>query len=299
MKRELLTALTTLLIASAPGIAAGADTSSSTLLEAEARRTDSLSASRGQTEVQRRIASEFSVFAGSDANAQSLVAGLRNGAPITLASTSTAPGGTPSTTLLTFDPPTRPMGYGNVFISLALAKQQLAGYGINDPTPQEIQAALTGGTITTASGQTVTLQGVLTQRASGQGWGTIARSQGANLGQVVSALKRANVQVTASGAATTGVTSTAVRESQASSVSTANQGRAAGNRSPQAHGRATFDGGGSGIVSAGGSGGGVNAGVNAGVRGHGAGAGIVTGAGAGVSARGGVNPGLGKGRPQP
>jgi hypothetical protein len=33
------------------------------------------------------------------------------------------------------------MGYGNVYISPALAKQQLSTMGITQPTPQQLQAA--------------------------------------------------------------------------------------------------------------------------------------------------------------
>lgn len=293
MKRKTIGTLTAAVLAGASAIAAAAD--APVLLQTEAQRTDSLSARHGPAAVQTRIASEFSAFAGSDANAQSLVTGLRSGTPITLSSTSTTPGGVPSTMLLTFDNPTRPMGHGNVFISLALAKQQLAGYGINDPTPQEIQAALTGGTITTASGQTVALQGVLTQRASGQGWGAIAKSQGVKLGHVVSSLKRANQQVSANATASTSAGGATTAGSQ-SSATAATQTTAVGGKNSHAHGKGAFGSSASGIVSAGGSGG-VATGASAGVRAHGAG-GIVTGAGA--SARAGVNaPGLAKGHSKP
>ena len=139
--------------------------------------------------VQTRLATQFSSFAGSEANAQSLVAGLRNGGPITLA-TPAASG--PTSPTVTIDTPTRPMGYGNVTISLALARQQLANQGITQPTPQQIQAALTGGTVTTGSGttaRTVELPGVLTMRSSGMGWGNIAKAQGMNLGKVMSSAR--------------------------------------------------------------------------------------------------------------
>jgi hypothetical protein len=50
------------------------------------------------------------------------------------------------------------MGHDNVFIWLALAKQQLGEAGITKPTPQQLQAALTGGSrsgigIVTGSGK--------------------------------------------------------------------------------------------------------------------------------------------------
>src|SRR4026207_1827835 len=79
------------------------------------------------------IRSDFSAFAGSSANSTSLATGLRTGGPITPTSTD-AKGGIPETT---FSPPTGRMGNGNVFISLALAKQNLANLGITQPTPEQ------------------------------------------------------------------------------------------------------------------------------------------------------------------
>lgn len=170
--------------------AAHADDTNSARLETS--RLDQSTAAIGGSRVSSRISQDFTAFAGSENNASQLVAGLRNGTPITLASPA---GGNAPPSTLTFTPPTRPMGYGNVFISLALAKQRLASIGITQPTASQIEAALMGGTVTAGSGataRTVYLQGVLTQRSGGMGWGAIARSQGANLGSVVSALQRVN-----------------------------------------------------------------------------------------------------------
>lgn len=158
------------------------------------------SSSHGSTRVQNRLAAGFGTFAGSNANASRLVAGLRNGTPVVLR-TSGAPGQPP--TKVAFDPPTRPMGYGNVFISLALARQQLLNAGITRPTPDQIQTALMGGSITTGSGgtaQTTRFPGVLTQRSHGLGWGQIAQSQGMSLGKVVSGIKAGSHEVSAQAA---------------------------------------------------------------------------------------------------
>ena len=132
-----------MVLASALGMLAMATTASAddvATLRSETRRMDTLATSQASAAVQTKLVADFSGFAGSDANAQSLVTGLRSGTPITLTSPTTGSASTVTTTTtsLAFDPPTRPMGYGNVFISLALAKQQLANYGITDPTPQEI-----------------------------------------------------------------------------------------------------------------------------------------------------------------
>lgn len=264
------------LLSAAPAFAA-----ETTTLQTEVQQTDTLTARHGTAQVQSRIASDFTAFAGSETNAQSLVTGLRSGTPITLTTASSA-GGT-STTALTFDPPTRPMGHGNVFISLALAKQQLASYGITAPTAQQIQAALTGGTITTSSGQTVVLNGVLTQRAEGMGWGAIAKAQGVNLGQVISGLKSANAQIAAGAPAS----------STATAAARGNSANASG------HNRSTAVG--SGIVTATGSRPAVGVGAGASANaGGGQGAGIVTGAGTAASVQGGARGELmGKGHVKP
>ncbi len=168
-----------------------------TSLQTESRSLERNAAVTGETHAGARISQDFASFAGSGANASNLVTGLRHGTLITL----TAPSGTnqaPSS--VSFTPPTRPMGNGNVYISLALAKQQLASLGITQPTPEQIKAALVGGTVTTGSGataRTVTLPGVLTQRSQGMGWGNIAKSQGVTLGSVVSGMKRANHDLSA------------------------------------------------------------------------------------------------------
>lgn len=123
------------------------------------------------------LSSYFSAFAGSSTNAQDLVNGLRSGSSITLSGS--------GQTSVSFTPPTSGLGNGEVAISLGLAQQQLVGYGITDPSPQEIEAALVGGKITTSSGTQVSLTGVLTMRNSGMGWGEIAQKDGFNLGSIM------------------------------------------------------------------------------------------------------------------
>lgn len=253
------------------GTAASAAEREETTLSAHAAQMDSLASSRGESTVTSRISSDFSAFAGSQANADALVNGLRNGSAITL--TTTTPSGTTSST--TFTPPTGKMGYGNVFISLALAKQQLAGLGITQPTAQQLQAALTGGAVTTATGTTTNLQGVLQMRSQGMGWGQIANSLGFKLGPVVSGMKAANSHLNAQAparAGTTGETSAA---------------------SPGAAGRQE-----TGIVTGTGErAGSPGGGVTSDDRGAAAGRGIVTGASAsGATPRGGAGTG-GRGRP--
>ncbi len=124
-----------------------------------------------------RLVDKFARFAGSKSNAESLVNGLRNDREVKL--TSTTQGSA------TFTPKTDKMGFGNVNIALSLAKATLAEQGITRPTPQQIEAALNGGTITNRSGKQVVLTGILTQRASGMGWGKIAQANGFKLGELM------------------------------------------------------------------------------------------------------------------
>ena len=133
-----------------------------------------------------RLATTYSTFAGSPANAETLVTGLRNDTTITLvASPDTA---NPTAPSATFTPATGKLGYGNINIALSLAKADLAKQGISNPTPEQLAAALNGGTFDMATG-TVTMAGVLAQRASGMGWGQIANAMGVRLGSIVSASK--------------------------------------------------------------------------------------------------------------
>ena len=74
---------------------------------------------------------------------------------------------------------------GQTKIALAIAKETLERHGIARPTRTELKAALNGGTITTKTGERVTLTGVLKQRASGMGWGQIAQANGFKLGEAM------------------------------------------------------------------------------------------------------------------
>jgi hypothetical protein len=120
----------------------------------------------------QRIGDQYVSFAGSSANLESLAAGLRHGSSVTL---------TEGTTSVDFLPPTPPMGYGNVTRALDLARRQLSAAGITNPTPEQLRAAMMGGTVSTANGD-VTLQGVLRLRSQGMGWGQIAHAVGVHPG---------------------------------------------------------------------------------------------------------------------
>jgi len=175
------------LVAALTGSAYAAEVDEPALLTGEIQAMDAGASTRGATVVSDRIATDFESFAGSKENASALVTGLRSSTGITLTQE-----GEPSAT---FDPPTRPMGYGNVSTSLALAKYQLAHEGITNPTPEQLKAALDGGTIVLDDGRVVEYKGVLQMRADGLGWGEIAQRLGTKLGPVVSGLKRQNAYI--------------------------------------------------------------------------------------------------------
>jgi len=152
--------------------------------------TQAVNKSKAESSAFARLSAEFRLLAGSDRNAQSLVTGLRDGTDITLTCCTNS-----KTFSASFTAPTGRMGYGNVSISLSLARQQLAGQGIARPTPHQLQGALVGGTISSPlSGNTLKLPGILQLKMGGMGWGKIASLLGMKLGSVMSSARPALMQ---------------------------------------------------------------------------------------------------------
>ena len=258
-------------------------------LNSQVTTMNNATANQGQTNVINKISNDFNSFLGSDSTA--VVTGLRNGTPITLTSTSTTssstPGGLPvtTTTSTVIAPPTGQMGFGNVYISLALAKQQLSTLGITQPTPEQLQAALTGGTITqttgtgaTATTTTTNLQGILTMRSQNMGWGQIAQKLGYKLGPVIAGMKSANhnlASTTNGSSNASGVAAAGGKKAESDIVS--GSGKAHGNSN---QGVSNGNGSGDGIVTASGKGNGNAYGLNR--------TGITTGSGSGTGSNGGI-----------
>lgn len=121
------------------------------------------------------LVQRYITLAGSEDNAKSLVNGLSTGTEVKLASSATPFG--PATS---FTPATGKMGLGSVNIALALAQASLKEQGITNPTPEQLQAALNGGTV----GNT-RFSGVLQMRAEGKDWGKIAQSIRVKLGEAI------------------------------------------------------------------------------------------------------------------
>lgn len=196
--------------------------------------------SRGQSNVIGKTADTYTPFAGSRTNAESLATGLRTGGEITLTGT----GANGQTTTTNFAPPTKPMGYGNVNKALALSSQQLAAAGVAQPTPEQIQTSMMGGTITNDAGQQVELQGVLQMRADGMGWGQIAHELGVQPGLGYRPAHTASGVTTAASTTGAGVVSAKGRQTGAPSAGHGKHSGTTTAASPRS---------GSGIVTAGGS----------------------------------------------
>lgn len=171
----------TALFLAAPLYAADRDDAS---IAATAQKMDAMAPANGDAKVSATIAGRFATFAGSQANAQALVTGLRNDSSITLTGSVNGQAST-----ATFTPAANKQGFGGVFLSLALAQQDLIKAGVSHPTPEQIEAALNGGAITNGSA-TANLPGILKLRASGEGWGQIASGLGLKVGRVESDLRK-------------------------------------------------------------------------------------------------------------
>lgn len=162
----------------------------------------------------QRIEPKYLSVAGSEDNLASIATGLRTGNMITLQGSTAPTGGTTTPTagtIITFTPPTRPMGYGNITHTLDLAARELAAAGISSPTPDQLHAALMGGTVAGPTRQATTLPGILQLRSQGMGWGQIAHTLGVSL----------SPHSKSAGAAAGGHTASATASARGSGIATA------------------------------------------------------------------------------
>ena len=109
-----------------------------------------------------RLASQYSEWAGGKSNAESLIAGLRSGSPVTLSTY----GANRSVSIAGFTP-AGPMSHGAVSNALANAQRSLSRLGITHPTAEQIQAALIGGEVLLPDGATTQLRGAVAARGTG------------------------------------------------------------------------------------------------------------------------------------
>lgn len=111
-----------------------------------------------------RLSGQYSEWAGGRSNAESLVAGLRNGAPITLVTN-----GTDRSVSIAGFTPTTSMSYSSINTALSNAQRSLAQHGISKPNAEQIQAALIGGEVTTSKGATALVKGSVAPRGAAPG----------------------------------------------------------------------------------------------------------------------------------
>jgi len=160
-------------------------------LEAQARSLDAVAASRNATAISERIAAQYTQFAGSSANAVSLVKGLRAGKVVTLRSRS----GEGADELVAFNASNGPLEWGDVHSALAVAQARLARMGIKQAGPKQIQATLLGGALLDAEGSRHEVEGVLQQRHMGVVWDRIAQSSGARPLAIANTLVRSQDRI--------------------------------------------------------------------------------------------------------
>ncbi|NUS38645.1 MAG: hypothetical protein HOQ02_06430 [Lysobacter sp.] len=137
---------------------------------------------------QSKLVDRYATAAGSTQAATDLIHALRTGTSFTASQQVTTTDATGKTTTSTVQSsvanPAKPMGYGEINITLAMA-QALVKSGAYP----SLQAALTGTTTTTTATNgtttTTTSGGILAMRAKGAGWGQIAKSFGLNIGELV------------------------------------------------------------------------------------------------------------------
>lgn len=136
------------------GLAVADDT-----IDQEVAKIDASAIYQGESKVRDKISSDFTGLAGSPENARALVTGLRKGEEFTVSDDNWG--------MVSYTPPTGPMGYGNAKIALALAKTQLE----EDYTTIDLIK---------------TLDKILRARTErGMGWGEIAKDIGVTVGQLI------------------------------------------------------------------------------------------------------------------
>lgn len=100
------------------------------------------------------ISTHYSDWAGGKDNADALVAGLRNGTPVTIVTK----GNDRAVSLAGFTPASS-MSYHQVDSALGAAQRSLAHVGITHPTAEQIQAALIGGEVVASNGKPIAVKG--------------------------------------------------------------------------------------------------------------------------------------------
>lgn len=138
--------------------------------------------------VVQRISTQVGDLACSDDTIQNLVDALHSGRSVTISANGQSS---------TFNASGAHLGYGDAYLAIALAAQELRNAGVSScATPEQWQAVLLGGPLTvsqtssttnsyaSASGSN-TMPGIVTLHKQGQGWGQIAQSGNVQIGQIL------------------------------------------------------------------------------------------------------------------
>lgn len=123
-------------------------------------------------QVVAKIAAGLVAFAGGEENAVALVESLHEGARAELRYPPPTPEGPMSA--VSMEPPTGPMDWHDVRMSLMLARDALTAFGVLRPSGEQLRASLLGGEVAVPGARVVAFRGVLRMRAEGHGWGRIA-----------------------------------------------------------------------------------------------------------------------------
>jgi len=230
------------------GVAVAADEPATTIDDTQTISSETGTIGRSAN-VEAELSVEFADFLGSEQRAADVVEGLRTGEsfepsglddPQSGAAPSETGGSLPlgeaPDTAFSIDPPTDSMGYGNVRLTMKLAQANFEKLGITQPTDEQLSAMLVGGEI-----DGVQLDGILTERAAGAGWGEIAKRYDLKVGQLMGkAANRASVTVDsgtdAAGAATSTHTDGYIPSGKTKFVSAGEVGRATAAKG-RSHGR--------------------------------------------------------------
>jgi hypothetical protein len=137
-------------------------------------------AGKGKAVTPAALVERYGVLAGSPENAKSLVNGLHTKSEVVMVGPAVVEPGCkfkcPTTETVRFTPQTEPMGLGNVDIALALLEADLKEKQLAAPKPRHVKAGLVGEPVSN-----VNFEGILKLRASGMGWGEIAKTLGFDL----------------------------------------------------------------------------------------------------------------------
>jgi len=143
--------------------------------------------------VVQRVSTVVGPLACSQDTIENIVDALHSGKSVTISADANG-----QTKSAAFNASGSHLGYGEAYIALALAAQELRNAGVTScATPDQWQAVLLGGPLNTSvtststnsvasAGSSRTFPGIVKLHSQGQGWGQIAQTNNLQLGQIIS-----------------------------------------------------------------------------------------------------------------